>query len=271
MGAARSVLDLLFDAATWPFGSLPPFWGLLFVSLLSGVWIILLFKAFSPQRRIKRIRSRMGAQALGMLLFLASPLQVLRLAGGLLWSNFRYLALILLPLAVIALPFGITYGQLEARYAHAYPTPGDTLTATLAYAGGLPSDDEAVSSLQGLSALPPVVGIDSLGQVSFRLRAGETLPRRIAAEDGHVPVGRRSARSGAIVYTGAETPSPGSFFRPGNHLLPGPEDEGLRSAAVSIPGRDYAVLGGRWSWLAVFLVFSSLSAVAGAVVFKVKV
>ena len=268
MGAVRGVFDFLFDMATWPFASLRPIWGLVFVSLLSGIWMILLFKRFSPQRRIKRIRSRMGAQALGMLLFLSSPLQVFRLAGGLLWSNFRYLAMILLPLAVIALPFGLTYGQLEARYAHAYPSAGDTLTATLEYAEAIPEVTGASSSLQGLQAVPPAVSIDSLHQVSFRLRADDARPRLLTAGDSRLPVGRSTIRSGSIVYNGAERPSLGSLFRPGRRLLSSGE---LRSVDISLPGRDYAVVGGRWSWLAVFLVFSTLSAVAGAVVFRVKV
>jgi len=33
----------------------------------------------------------------------------------------------------------------------------------------------------------------------------------------------------------------------------------------------YRILGGRWSWLTVFLVYSSLAAIAGAAEFKVKV
>ncbi|MFO7949619.1 MAG: hypothetical protein R6U36_04540 [Candidatus Fermentibacteraceae bacterium] len=271
MAAVRGALDLLFDAVTWPLGGTRPLWGLILVSLLSGLWMILLFKTASPQRAIKRLRRRMGAQALGMLLYLSSPLQVLRLAGGLLWSNFLYLGMILLPLAVIALPFGLTYGQLEARYGRGYPAAGDTLTATVEYAVDPPGDEEVVSPSRGLAPLPPLVTIDSLRQVSFRLRLEETAPRSLATAGEELPVGRRSLRSGSIVYSGAETPSAASVFRPGNMIISPEARDSLRSFRVSIPGRDYHVLWRGWSWLAVFLVFSTLSAVAGAIVFKVRV
>ena len=271
MSVVRSALDLLFDAATWPLGGIDPLWGLMLVSLLSGLWMILLFKSTSPQRAIKRLRRKMGAQALGMLLYLSSPLQVLRLAGGLLWSNFRYLGMILLPLAVIALPFGLTYGQLEARYGCGYLAPGDTLTATLGYTVAPPVDEEVVASSQGLAPLPPLVTIDSLRQVSFRIAVGEATPRSIASAGAKLPVGRISLRSGSIVYTGAETPSLGSLFRPGHLIISGDARDSLRSFRVSLPARDYNVLWRGWSWFAVFLVFSTLSAVAGAIAFKVRV
>lgn len=271
MGVVRGALDLLFDAVTWPLGGLDPLWSLLLVSLLSGIWMILLFKRTSPQESIRRLRRKMGAQALGMLLFLSSPLQVFRLAGGLLWSNLRYLAMILLPLAVIALPFGLTYGQLEARYSHGYLTAGDTLTATLGYAEEVPPDEDVISSSHGLIPLPPLVTVDSLRQVSLRLRTGDRAPRSLSAAGVELPVGRRSLRSGRIVYGGAETPSPGSLFRPGNRLIPAGGRDSLRSFRVSLPARRYHVLWSGWSWLAVFLVFSTLSAVAGAVAFGVRV
>jgi hypothetical protein len=271
MEAVRGVLDLLFDGLTWPFGSLPPLWGLIFVSLVSGVWMILVFKRVSPQRSIRTLRRKMGAQALGMLLFLSSPGQVLRLAGGLLWSNFRYLAMILLPLAVIALPFGLTYGQLEARYGHGYIAAGDTLTATLGYSDGLPVDDDIISSYDGVIPIQPLVSVDSLRQVSFRLSAQPPAPRSISSRGLSLPVGRRSLRSGAIVYGGAGPATAASLFSPGYAVIDGAGPEAPVSFELSLPESDYSVLWSGWSWLAVFLVFSTLSAIAGAVAFKVRV
>ncbi len=271
MDAVRGALDLVFDAVTWPVGGLEPVWGLVLVSLLSGVWMILLFKRTSPQESIRNLRRKMGAQALGMLLFLSSPLQVFRLAGGLLWSNFRYLAMILLPLVVIALPFGLTYGQLEARYAHDYLTPGDTLTATLGFSASVPRDEDVISSSDELMPIPPLVTVDSLRQVSLRLRTEGEGPRSITVAGAVLPVGRRSLRSGRIVYGGAETPSLAALFRPANRLISSVPGDSLSSFRVFLRDREYHLLWSGWSWFAVFLVFSTLSAVAGAVVFKVRV
>jgi hypothetical protein len=55
------------------------------------------------------------------------------------------------------------------------------------------------------------------------------------------------------------------------HLAPLPADSPVIEAAAGLPEARYRILGGRWSWLTVFLVYSSLSAMAGAVAFKVKV
>ncbi len=77
-----------------------------------------------------------------------------------------------------------------------------------------------------------------------------------------------SGGAGSVVIRGAEKPGLiQALLRPWNASAP----EGIHSVSSFLQPADYGVLGGRWSWFGVFLVFSSLWAIAGAVVFKVKV
>ena len=111
---AGILINAFFDVLLLPFRAIPNFWGLLFISLLSGLGMIVVFKHVSNQDKILRIRRRMGGEILGILLHLSNPGTVMKFAGRLIWSNTVYLANILKPILVIAIPFMLLWGQLVA-------------------------------------------------------------------------------------------------------------------------------------------------------------
>ena len=146
MAGPVSYLNRIFTELTTvlliPFRSLHPLAGAVWLSVLAGLCMILIFRWLTDQEAISELRRRMGAEVLGMLIYISSPGTVLRMAGRLLRSNLRYLVLILRPLVVIAIPFAVLLGQLDARYSRGIPSPGEDITVTLGWAGQLPSRGE---------------------------------------------------------------------------------------------------------------------------------
>ncbi len=258
----------LFNTILSPLRGMYPFAGLLAVSLVFGVFMIVVFRFTSDQKAIGRIRRRMGARALGMLLHLHSPLTVLKSAAALMADNFAYLWLILRPMLVMAIPFLITAAQLDARYG-TMPMPRGTSTTVTVTWNEMPARNSLTIGGTGLSVIEPVVFIDTLGETSFRVSSG--LPGAvITIGDDSFPAGASAEGSGRIIYRGAARGGfPGRLMTP---FLSG-IDEGSPVSALRIDLAEarYRILGGRWSWLGVFLFYSSLSAIAGAAAFKVKV
>ncbi len=269
--AAGILINGFFDILLIPFRTLPHFWGLLFISLLSGLGMIMVFKFVSNQDKILRLRRRMGGEILGILLHLSSPGTVMNFAGKLIWSNTLYLGYLLKPLLVIAIPFMLVWGQLDARYGSAVMDESDPVTVTVFFENGLPLKDSLQIGVSGLELIPPVLFIDTLDEASFRiLPLGDSLPN-LKIEGVSIQVGRTGSWNGCRIHRG---------FDSGNSLkrlltpwiarvdrMP----EGPGSGYYSLPDVRYGVLGGYWSWIAVFLLFSSLSAIAGAKFFKVKI
>jgi len=269
--AAESLINVFFDLLLLPFGTLPPVWGLLFISLLSGLGMIVVFRSVSNQEKISRLRRRMGGEILGILLHLLNPLTVVKFAWKLIWSNTVYLAYILKPLLVIAIPFMLVWGQLDARYGAAEMDGNDQVTVTLSFDDGLPERSGLQIEVTGLQLVPPVMFIDTLDEVSFRVIPDGAPPRYLLISGVSIQLGRIGRRNGCRILRG---------FDSGNSLrrLFDPSivrvDKirgGAVSGSYSLPDIRYGVLGGHWSWIAVFLVFSSLSAIAGAKVLKVKI
>ncbi|PIE51983.1 hypothetical protein CSA37_08920 [Candidatus Fermentibacteria bacterium] len=253
-------MTVLFDLLLTPFKSLHPLWGMSWISALAGVLMILVFKWTSNQQAISELRRKMGSRALGMLLYLESPPTVVKLGFSLIMDNFIYLWHILRPMLVIALPFVLTAAQLDARYGFLPPSETQPSTAVIRWKSAPSGAPEAETG----TIISPVVTIaDSLEQ-SFSFTSSQGV---FSTADGTVKAGTDS-QTGSVVVRGAEQNSiMRDLFRPWN----GAAAEGVKSVQIHLQPAHYNVLGGRWSWFAVFLVFSSLWAIAGAVVFRVKV
>jgi hypothetical protein len=257
-----------------PFRGLPPLWGLAWLSLLAGVCMILVFKGFSNQEAIGSLRKKMGAQALGMLLFISNPVTVLSMAGKLILSNFAYLWLIMKPLLVIAVPFVILMGQLDARYGKVPVSQLEEITVTLVYSDDLPEGNSFDVECGNAELIEPFVFIPTLGEVSFRIRPeGHGI---IILDTGGVSftLGDADRWSGAVSIREFDTETPFSrIIRPWNAKasIYSISSYAPSKGRIDLPARRYDVLDGRWSWLTVLLVFSSLSALAGALVFRVKI
>lgn len=262
---------MLLDILLIPFRSLPSLWGLLFISLLAGLGMISIFRLTSNQDKISRIRKKMMGDILGILLHVSSPVTVMRFAGRLIWRNTRYLMYILKPLVVIAIPFMLIWGQLDARYGTDTGDQNTPVTVTVEYENSLPERDEITVIGSGIEIIPPVVMVDTLRQISFRIEFEEGVIGRLDVNGTSAIAGETGLWNGAIILRG---------FDGGNSLkrLFCPwvsravvSDAGPISGWYSLKDVRYRVLGGHWSWIAVFLVFSSVSAIAGAKIFDVKI
>lgn len=268
---AGSLLNGFFDILLIPFRIFPPFWGLLFISLISGFGMILVFSRVSDQKKIARLRKKMGGEVLGILLHVSNPGTVMIFAGKLIKSNTIYLGYLLKPLLVIAIPFMLLWGQLDARYSTGSMNEDYPTTVTVQYENGLPASENLNIKVTGLELIPPVVTVNTLDEASFRiLPEGDTL-RSLEIGGTVIPVGRTGSWNGCRILRGFN--SAGSlkrFFSPWIGRIDQTE-EGPGSGWYSLPDTRYGILGGHWSWIAVFLVFSTLSATAGAKLFKVKI
>jgi hypothetical protein len=271
LGTASVVLNALFDVLLYPLGRFPAFLGLLFVSLLSGIGMIAVFKIVSNQEKIADLRRRMGGEILGILLHVSSPGTVLRFAGRLIWSNTVYLSYLLKPLLFMAVPFMLVWGQLEARYGTEGMDELLPVTVTVQFRDELPGREEILVQTTGARLVPPLVMVQAMNQVSFRVVSESRADAALLLNGTATGIGRTGEWNGSRILRGFDaTPSLWNIFTPHVQVVrrvPGGPDSGWYSLA----GRDYSIFGWHWSWIAVFLVFSMLSALAGARILRVRI
>jgi hypothetical protein len=110
---------ILTDTLLRPLLDLPPIASLLVLSLLSAAVLVLVIAGTSDQTRVRQTKRRIQAALFEVRLFNDDPFIVLRSVGDALSHNLTYLRLSLVPVAILAVPFGLGMTHLHPFYGYA--------------------------------------------------------------------------------------------------------------------------------------------------------
>jgi len=275
MGAVNGALVRVFDVLFLPFARLHPWWGMVFISLLSGLFMLWVFKRFSNQRAIRLTKDRIKAHLLEFRLYKDSPSATGRAFGLVLLRNLRYLSLTLKPLLFMIIPLVLILAQLNARFGSRPPEPGEAVLLKVRTAGGINplQADITVDSGARLNVETPALRIEEEREVDWRLRAvsvGEgSVTIRLSGEAFSMCV-----RVGPSRLKAAPPRRPGrSFFdallNPGEPPLP--RGSKLASIEIAYPPQRLSLFGLRLHWLLPFFVLSLAFGLGLKGLFKVEI
>lgn len=281
MSILNAVLRAVFDAALYPFRGLHPLVGLTLVSLIFGVFALLVFKWTSDQEKIERVKNKIYAGLFEIRLFNDNLRAIFRAMFEILRHNLTYMRLSLIPLFVMLVPLVLVVIQLQFHYGYEGLEPGDTTHLKVVmkngWRGERPAGDE-MSEEQWRAVRPDVrLGLPK----GLRVEAGPVwayhkneLVWRIAAEEwGDYDLvfdvgGQRVTKSLQVshgVIARRSTVRPASFLDqilyPAEPPLPGSLP--IAKITVDYPPADGGV---GWhndlAWLGVFFVLSVIFAFA---------
>ncbi|MBN1433510.1 hypothetical protein JW921_02050 [Candidatus Fermentibacterales bacterium] len=268
--AAASVLRSLFDLLLYPTAPLSPTLALCLVSVLSGLAMIALFRLASDQEAIASVRRRMGAEAVGMLLYLGDPSTVLRKGWRLISLNFVYLYHLIGPMLVMALPLLLLIAQIGARYSLSPPAAGDTAVITLSLSDPIAGLPPVVETSSGLRYIPPVVLVRSGAEASFRVEAQPSGERGVVVAGVTLPsLPSPVSPAFRVESSGATSSGLEALMNPSLEHLP--DGSPISAASYQLERSGFEIGLGRWSWIPVFLLFSLLGALVGGLLLKVRV
>ena len=139
-------------------------------SVVAGVAMLLLFRAVSRPDAIRTARRRMQARLLELRLFGDEPALVWRAQVGLLTANLRYLRAMIVPIAVVSIPFVLAFPYLEALYGRAPLPVGSSTVLTLRlrdpFGAALPSP--RITAPPGLRVETPAVRVPDAREISYQ-------------------------------------------------------------------------------------------------------
>ena len=131
MWTFNSIVAKIFEVLFLPFRSLSPWWGMLVVSLLTGLGMLLIFKYTSNQAGIRRTKDRIKAHLLEMRLYQDSLRNSFKAQGGILKANLKYMSHSLKPLLVMFVPVILILIQLNFWFAYRPLKPGEPVLLKL--------------------------------------------------------------------------------------------------------------------------------------------
>lgn len=250
-------LNGLFDLLLRPLAAAPA-WAMLWISVLSAVWALLLFKATTPQARLQTARDRVLGHIYEMGLY-QDHLGVLgRIQRDLAAANLRALLLTLPALLALTLPMLATLTQLEARFAHRPLRPGETTVFSVTLAPGAPEDpgELALRVPAGVTVEAGPVRDERGRAAAWRLRADRAGEHRLQVLLAGEPVTERRLDVGAGLRRLSERERPGPWhplLHPGAEPLAG---GALAETVLRLPARETNYLGVRLDWLVAFMLLS---------------
>jgi uncharacterized membrane protein (DUF106 family) len=114
----NSVFGKIFDILFLPFRGMSSWVGMIFISFLTGLLMLFVFKWTSDQQGIKKVKNRIKAHLLELRLFKDSLSQSFRSQGNILRCNLRYIGYSAKPMLVMILPLILIIIQLNFWFGY---------------------------------------------------------------------------------------------------------------------------------------------------------
>lgn len=275
MSAVNSALVKIFNVLFLPFGRLHPWWGMIFISLLTGLFMLFVFKRFSNQRSIRRTKDRIKAHLLEFRLYKDSPSATGRAFGLVLLHNLRYVSLTLKPLLVMIIPLVLILAQLNVRFGYRPLAPGETAILKVKTQPGveLLGTDISIGSGEGFLVETPPLRIEDEHEVDWRIRAASPGRHDISVRLGDAAISKTLDVGTSPLHTLSPRRPGGGFF----DVLLNPAERPLprrsRAAGVEIvyPAYRLSLFGLPIHWLLAFFVLSLAFGMGLKGLFKVEI
>ncbi len=269
------IMNIFFDLLTRPFGSSAA-WAMIFISLPTGIVMLLLFKWSTNQEKLAAVKRRLLGHLYELGLYQENLGVLFRIQADLAKANLRYLATTLPALLVIVVPVVLILAQLDSRFAHRPFAPGES---TLVTATVTPENQKLLDDLT--LETPSAVVVETL-PVRDYLNLTATWRIRVAAAGEHELTLANAAgdswTKGLVAGAGGLPRLAADRERAGWHhaLLnpaepPLPKDSPVARISLQLPNRQTRYLGIKLHWLLAFCVFSLLFGLALKDVFKVRI
>jgi uncharacterized membrane protein (DUF106 family) len=250
------LFGLVYSVVKW----LGPFWSLVVLSLLGGVFMVWLFGKVSNQEKIKSTRSRMSAELIGLRLFKDDLRVFFRIQFDILVWTLRYFKYSLIPMAIIMIPVITILTQLNLHYASRPLDVGEqTLVKVKLNDKNLLSQNPEITlnAGDGLVVETKGVRIPGTGEIAWRVRGATPGNYDLVVGVGDETVSKKLAVGGR--REGVSTLRSGDGWLT-NYLYPGeapiPRQSAVRSIEVAYPELEISIFGWGVNWLILFFVLS---------------
>ena len=251
------------DLLLAPFAKISPFWGVFFLSLLTSLFVLVVYRAVSSPRKVKDTKNQIKANILAIRLYRDFWKTIVGSFFKSLYYTGKYFALNLGPVLLVLPLLFLLFVQMDIRYGMRPFRPGEDIVVKARFSGDIATLDAEVRPDPHFKSVMNPVYISALREVDWKLRAGADGTTAIVIAVNGAAVSKNLAIGGnlpALSNKRLAASSPAHFIYPAETPLePGTP---LKSVSIQYPARSISFLGLRTHWLVWYLALTMVIALA---------
>jgi len=257
----NQVIGSALDMVLSPFRLRSPLWSLSLLAVLSGFFMVVVYRFASNQQGIRQTKNRLKAHVLEIFLFKHDLAAMVTAQKQMLLYNVVYMKHAVKPMAIMIGPMALLLLQLDNWFGYRPLQPDETAVVTVRVTDQmLPALDSLVlDTNQGIVVETPRLWRPEEREADWRIRAlvfgthelrvqvaGHTVRKTVEVSDSLVHVSRRKVldRWWDILWYPGERPIP--------------THSGVEQVQVGYPARSMAIFGWHMHWFVVFFLLSVL-------------
>lgn len=271
----HSLFGKIFDILFFPFRSLSPWVGMVFVSFLTGLFMLYVFRFTSNQEGIRKVKNRIKAHLLELRLFKDSFAISFKAQGSILRHNLKYIGYSARPMLVMIIPLILIIIHLNLWFGYKSLSNGEQAILKLKLKDGYDPLEIALSVApsSGFAIETPALRIVEENEINWRFRAEEKGIQDIVlvvnGKEIHkkLVVGERSLSR--ISPTKVRNNFLAQLLNPGESPLP--SDCPIEAVEVVYPSKNMNLFGWHIHWIIVYFVFSIIFGYGFKGILKVEI
>jgi hypothetical protein len=272
MNLFNKIMTFIFDLLFAPFSALSPVWGLIFISVVTGLLMLLIFKRTSNQQEIRTVKNHIQAYLLELRLYQHDAGLSMQAFRNVLKSNMKYLGYAFKPMLFLIIPVLLIMIQLGVRYEYRALSVGEQAVLDVRFPDRVQGMNIRIEAPKSVRIETPPLRVFGENRIYWRIRAAsqgegelvfrygeEVLKKRVFVDSRQKKISPKRVNISSmmgLVYP-VEAPLSGRDF--------------LREIHLRYPHRFLTIFGMRIHWFVLFLVFSMMSGFAFKNVFHVEI
>lgn len=271
----QSIFGKIFDGLFFPFRTFSPWAGMIIVSLLTGLFMLLVFRMASNQEGIRKVKNKIKAHLLELRLYKDSLGLSFVAQGQILRYNLRYITYSVKPMLIMIIPLILIIVHLNIWFGYQSLSQGEiALLKVKLEEGSNPLNlDIRLESSPAIKIETLPLRIEEEREIDWRLRAekkgvhdliivlnGRSLEKKMAvAQNPLIKLSPIKIRKNFI----AEVLHPGE--------APLPSDLPLKSIEIAYSSKNMNLFGWHIHWIIVYFVLSIIFGFAFKGILKVEI
>jgi hypothetical protein len=275
MWTFNTAFGRIFEVLFLPFRHLSPWFGMVLISLLTGLLMLFIFRRTSNQEGIRKAKNKIKAHLLELRLYKDNMNLSLKAYGHILIANLKYLSHSVRPMLVMIVPVLLILIQLNLWFGYRSLDVGQEAVLKIKLEEGKnPLQTEiTVEPPAGISIETPALRIEDLREIDWRLRARDKGVHAITFRWENLSFSKQVAvaqnRLSKLSAVKAGSGFLDQMFNPGERPLP--KNLGIQSVEVVYPAPGMNLFGWRVHWLIVFFALSIIFGFGLKGFFKVEI